>query len=465
MIQLNRAMMARYEIPDRRPTALRAALIGANQRMLGVAARLLDRANEGGANLGAICVTPAAEALRAQDCMFTLLIRGEAEDARPIREERVVQSILQAAAPEDAQALRAAAVAPKLDLIFLSADCSALEMAALARLLRLRWAAGMRAPALLLADGAPGAESAPAARDALRLLAREMEAGADFDAWLESMPAQALLCDALCGPLDERERARAEHDMNYRDAFIAWAEPQLRCVPELRAPEGLEAVLSAEDFAAACARKSQIFDALVFLCAAPGFLCGMDSFAQALADESLRAWIGRAFFDEILPLLPWPREEIAPEVISAFNRLENPMNRMPLLELGRGLMRGFSRTLLPAVRRWAEQNFEAPPRLSLALAAAVMLYAGARRSADGRYEVLRGDAAFPIWDAPEILDAFSQLAHDVPAETLAYAALADRDVWGADLREIDGLELRVSLSLSAIQRAGFREAMKLQAQD
>lgn len=58
MIQLNRAMMARYEIPDRRPTALRAALIGANQRMLGVAARLLDRANEGGANLGAICVTP-----------------------------------------------------------------------------------------------------------------------------------------------------------------------------------------------------------------------------------------------------------------------------------------------------------------------------------------------------------------------------------------------------------------------
>ena len=47
---------------------------------------------------------------------------------------------------------------------------------------------------------------------------------------------------------------------------------------------------------------------------------------------------------------------------------------------------------------------------------------------------------------------------------LAYAALAYRDIWGADLREIDGLEMRVAFNLSSIQRIGFRETLRLQSE-
>ena len=137
------------------------------------------------------------------------------------------------------------------------------------------------------------------------------------------------------------------------------------------------------------------------------------------------------------------------------------MNDMPLLEIGRGLLKHFSRTVLPAVRSWAEREFEAPKRLSLALSAAVMLYAGARRGDDGAFEVQRGEERFRLRDDEAILEAFSHLAHDVPSETLAYAVLADRDLWGADLREIDGLELAVACDLSAIQRAGLRETLRL----
>ena len=71
MVQLNRSMMERYEIADRRPQTLRAAIFGADQMMLGAAARLLDRANERGADAGAVCFTGAADALNAQDGMFT----------------------------------------------------------------------------------------------------------------------------------------------------------------------------------------------------------------------------------------------------------------------------------------------------------------------------------------------------------------------------------------------------------
>ena len=85
MVQLSRSMMERYEISDRRPQTLRAVIFGADARMLGAVARMLDRANESGADLGAACVTGKAEALSAQDGMFTMLIRGEGLDGQSTR--------------------------------------------------------------------------------------------------------------------------------------------------------------------------------------------------------------------------------------------------------------------------------------------------------------------------------------------------------------------------------------------
>jgi len=124
------------------------------------------------------------------------------------------------------------------------------------------------------------------------------------------------------------------------------------------------------------------------------------------------------------------------------------------------LLGGFSQTILPAIRAYADKTFEAPIGLSFALSAAIMLYAGAREE-DGAFFVARGNEKDRLTDDPEILEAFARFSHDMPAETLAYAALADRSIWGMDLREIDGLEMRVAYDLSAIQRIGFPEALKL----
>ena len=46
----------------------------------------------------------------------------------------------------------------------------------------------------------------------------------------------------------------------------------------------------------------------------------------------------------------------------------------------------------------------------------------------------------------------SRLTALMPPESLSYAALADRELWGCDLREIDGLMARVALDIAAMQR-------------
>ena len=79
---------------------------------------------------------------------------------------------------------------------------------------------------------------------------------------------------------------------------------------------------------------------------------------------------------------------------------------------------------------------------------------------DGLYRVLRGEDRDVLRDDPAFLAAFSQMSHDMPAESIAYAVLADRGLWGCDLREIDGLEQRLTTDISAIQRIGVRETVR-----
>lgn len=462
MVQLSLSMMERYEIAGRRPRTIRAMLIGADRMMLGVAARLLDAANEAGADLGAVCVTGSADALNAQDGMFTLLVRGEDLNEKRIREERVVQSILQAVNPAgDAEAFRSACLVPELEWVCFPAQAGPVETALLAKLLRARWDAGLASPEVWLMGESEASAQKEALLDSLRLIGFAASHREDFIARLGQVTFRGVLCESLSGRMSDAEAARVQQQMNYRDDFLGWAEPQLKCVFEGEVPEALRGVCPAADYADACVKKARIFDSAVFLCAAAGYLCGMNSFSEVLKDETLRAWIGHAFFDEILPSLPYKKEEIAPVVISAFERLENPMNDVPLLDTGRDLMRRAGETLLPSMRAYADRTFEAPKGLAFALSAAIMLYAGARANEDGNYEVLRGEERALLHDDEEILEAFSRFSHDMPAETLAYAALADRSIWGADLRDIDGLEMRVAYDIAAIQRIGFRESLRL----
>lgn len=457
MQRLNRGMLRRYDIPEHAPSEIRAVQFGLGEALLGVADRLLDAACP---SLGIACVPPAgpwtgggadpAALLREQEGLYTLLVRGYRGET-PVKDEVVVQSIL--CVTDDPQE---PALNPALALGLLDAEGPDFHANAIsaAKLLTARYGAGLGGLYLLCLGG--DADCADRARDAIAAINPDP----GFVRWLGDACAFCpALADGLAFRAEAKEAARQCAEMNYADGMLHLAEPYARMT--IQGPEGLREVLPVpdggnirivDDLAPALNDKRRAFDAGLFAMAAPGWLLGCNTLSDCMKHERLRAFVGRCYADELLPADPDARAALAPKVIQAFERFENPLNDNALLPSARPLLARFRRAALPIIRAWAAENFEPPRRLSFALAATIMLYAGARPNAEGRYEVYRGTQVFTLEDDPGALAVFATLSHDMPPEALAYAALADRELWGEDLRDIDGLEARVALDIANLQR-------------
>ena len=465
MQRLNHGMMRRYDIPEHVPAGISAVQFGLGETLLGVADRLIDAACP---DLGIACACPDApwtgegadpvSLLQEQDGLYTLLVRGYAGDA-PVKREVVVQSILRVIKGDAVLDDLAREPGLALGLLDTEAPTAPDDLRVAARLLAVRQRAGLGGLSVLCLG--EDADCGDRARAAIAALGADVDAGGGFDRWLDASCAfHPALADGLAFRADGREAARQCAEMNYADGMLHLAEPYARLT--VQAPEGFrrhfplnrgEGIRFVDDLTPALVEKRRCFDAGLFAMAAPGWLLGCDTLADCMRHERLRDFVGRVYNEELLPADPEARREVAPQVIEAFERFENPLNRNGLLPSARPLLARFRRAALPIIRDWARERFEPPRLLSFALAATLMLYAGARPNAQGRYEIFRGTQVHLLDDDPAALAVFATLSHDMPPEALAYAALADRELWdGADLRDIDGLEARVALDIANLQR-------------
>ena len=465
MKRLTRAILDDYAIERAEPQRLCAVQFGDDPLLMGLVDRLIDDANRRGANVGVAVVQPGeqghAQALAEQDGLFTAFVRGERGEQR-VQREQVVQCVLRALDPAaDDGALMALAHDGALQFALLHEDevgefaerdavCAALA----ARFLAERWRAGLPGLAVIVCGGA--ADCAERLRARIAAFGRQWQAGAAFASWLDSCRFFPALADCLVARSGAEEAARLCAEMNYRDAMIHLAEPYglwaIQADAAFREAFPLaslcEQIAFVDDIGDTLARKQRLFDAGLFTMAALGCLRGDETLAECMKDEPLRELVGRAMLDELLPFAPMTREAATPDLIACFERYANPMNDNAVLSCARGLIGKFNAGVLPAMRAYAAEHGEPPQRLTVALAATVLLYADARRT-DSGWETVVGQETRALHESPQVLESFSRLSSDMDPESLAYAVLSDRELWnGADLRQIEGLPARLAENLA-----------------
>ena len=251
--------------------------------------------------------------------------------------------------------------------------------------------------------------------------------------------------NAFCATLSDCAEWLVEADEKTAARLPLPKSDAVRCVPDL-SPYAL--------------RRTRMLGGAGAMAAVCACLAGVETLGEAFKDEDIRTLLGKALTEEMPPDAGFSRTENLQYAVQVCSYLENACAGEKWPEMGENLLARYVRAILPAMTEYEQKSAALPRRLAFAVSALIMLYSGVRPDDQGVYTLAGKDGSMPVLDRADALRAFSRLSCDMPCEALAYAALSDCEIWGCDLREIEGLEELATEQLRDMQLLGVCEAMR-----
>ncbi|MGG5837142.1 tagaturonate reductase [Huaxiibacter chinensis] len=284
-----------------------------------------------------------------------------------------------------------------------------------------------------------------------------------FITWLDEANAFcSTLVDRIVTGYPRDEVAALEAELGYHDAFLDTAEHFYLFViqgpktlaSELRLDKFPLNVLIVDDIKPYKERKVAILNGAHTALVPVAFQAGLDTVGESMNDEALRAFVEKAIYQEIIPVLDLPKDELESFASAVTGRFQNPYIKHQLLSISLNGMTKFRTRILPQLLAGQKATGHLPARLTFALAALIAFYRGERNG-----------ERYPVQDDAHWLERYQQLwtqHHDKQISTseLVKAVLSVSDHWEQDLSNVNGLVEQVTLDLDAILLKGMREAVK-----
>lgn len=303
--------------------------------------------------------------------------------------------------------------------------------------------------------------------DALRELvlryAQEWALPAAFTTWLnDANTFCSTLVDRIVTGYPRDEVAKIEAELGYHDNFLDTAEHFYLFV--IQGPKSLAAelrldkyplnVLIVDDIKPYKERKVAILNGAHTALVPVAFQAGLDTVGEAMNDAEVCVFVEKAIYDEIIPVLDLPRDELESFASAVTGRFRNPYIKHQLLSIALNGMTKFRTRILPQLLKGQQATGQLPARLTFALAALIAFYRGERNG-----------EAYPVQDDAHWIERYQQLwsqhrDQQISTSDLVKAVLSVSDHWEQDLTRVPGLVEQVSLDLDAILLRGMRAAVK-----
>lgn len=300
-------------------------------------------------------------------------------------------------------------------------------------------------------------------RELVLRYAQEWALPAAFIQWLnEANHFCSTLVDRIVTGYPRDEAAALEAELGYHDAFLDTAEHFYLFViqgpaflaRELRLDKYPLNVLIVDDIKPYKERKVAILNGAHTALVPVAFLAGLDTVGEAMNDADICAFVEKAIYQEIIPVLDLPRDELESFASAVTGRFRNPYIRHQLLSIALNGMTKYRTRILPQLLAGQKVRGQLPSRLTFALAALIAFYR-AERNGEG----------YPVQDDANWLECYQQLwarhrDNQISTRELVQAVLSEREHWELDLTQVNGLVDQVTLDLDAILLKGMRAAVK-----
>lgn len=284
-----------------------------------------------------------------------------------------------------------------------------------------------------------------------------------FITWLDEANAFcSTLVDRIVTGYPRDEVAALEAELGYHDGFLDTAEHFYLFV--IQGPESLARelrldkyplnVLIVDDIKPYKERKVAILNGAHTALVPVAFQAGLDTVGESMNDDAVRAFVEKAIYQEIIPVLDLPKNELESFASAVTGRFQNPYIKHQLLSISLNGMTKFRTRILPQLLAGQNATGQLPARLTFALAALIAFYRGERNG-----------ERYPVQDDAHWLERYQLLwaqHHDKQISTseLVRAVLSVSEHWEQDLTNVKGLVEQVTLDLDAILLQGMRAAVK-----
>lgn len=184
------------------------------------------------------------------------------------------------------------------------------------------------------------------------------------------------------------------------------------------------------------------------------YLYGIDTVKDAVEHEVVGKFIKDATFEEMIPTLDLPHQELVDFANAVTDRFKNPYIKHFLMSISLNSMSKYETRVLPSVLGYIERKGQLPNRLLFSLASLIEFYKGQR-----------GEEKIALQDNQDVLDLYKELwgsydGTEAGLKHIVETVLGYKPVWKRDLNEVDGLTAKVTEYLSKIEKLGIKEAIK-----
>ena len=451
---------------------------------------MIDKANRDGIYQGSIVLCqPIAQGLKdminAQDGVYTLAMRG-AENGQPVEKIEVITSVSRCINPyENYEDLMEIARSADLEVVVSNTTEAGIAYhagdqltdrppvsfpAKVTAFLYERYKAFNGDPEkglLFLPVELIDNNGAELKRIVLQY-AQEWELGQEFTDWVNTANAfTSTLVDRIVTGYPRDEVSYFEEKLGYKDNIIdtselfnLWViEGDEKWADKLPVHKTDANVIWTDDVKPYKKRKVRILNGAHTSTVLAAYLAGFDIVGDFMKDDTVRTFMNNVIYQEVIPTLDLPKEELESFAAAVNDRFANPYIKHKLLDIALNSCSKFNARCLPSLLGYVEEKGVLPKCLTFSLAAFIKFYQGEWK--DGVYTGTRKDGTqYPLRDDESVIRFFADAWSENDAEGTAEAVLSNKDFWsGKDLTEVPGLKDAVAGYLKEIEEKGIKEIM------
>ncbi|MGN0351668.1 MAG: tagaturonate reductase [Roseburia sp.] len=265
-------------------------------------------------------------------------------------------------------------------------------------------------------------------------------------------------------PRDEAEELCKE--FGYQDDLIVTGEPFALWViesdkdisEEFALPKAGLPVIFTDDHHPYKQRKVRILNGAHTSFVLASYLCGNDIVLESMHDELILNYIKATIFDEVIPTLTLPKQDLVDFANAVLTRFDNPYVKHAHLSISLNSVSKWRARCMPSFLDYIKKEGKLPTHLTFSLAALMAFYTGTEIR-DKALIGHRDGEEYQILDDAAVLKFFATNSSKEEA-IYTYAVLSNADFWGQDLTQLPGVEEAVTNYLKEIRTNGMRKAME-----